>query len=48
MRKDIAAIKVAMPQGLSESSPAPRIQIHGALGVSNEMPFMRHGDERAW
>ncbi|HTR69726.1 MAG TPA: acyl-CoA dehydrogenase family protein [Mycobacteriales bacterium] len=40
VRKDIAAIKVAMPQVLHDISWRA-IQIHGALGVSSDMPFSR-------
>jgi acyl-CoA dehydrogenase len=40
VRKDIAAIKVAMPK-LYHDIAAKALHIHGALGVSNEMPFMR-------
>lgn len=39
VRKDIAAIKVAMPQVYHDIAAAA-LHIHGALGVSNEMPFM--------
>ena len=38
VRKDIAAIKVLMP-GVLHDIAWRAIQIHGALGVSNEMPF---------
>lgn len=37
-RKDIAAIKVAMPK-VYHDVVQRAMQIHGALGVSNEMPF---------
>lgn len=37
-RKDIAAIKVAMPKVFHDVAQRA-MQIHGALGVSNEMPF---------
>jgi acyl-CoA dehydrogenase len=40
VRKDIAAIKVLMP-GVLHDIVWRAIQIHGALGISNEMPF--HG-----
>ena len=40
VRKDIAAVKVLMP-GVLHDIAWRAIQIHGALGVSNEMPF--HG-----
>jgi acyl-CoA dehydrogenase len=39
VRKDIAAIKVAMPQVYHDIAAAA-LHIHGAIGVSNEMPFM--------
>ena len=39
MRKDIAAIKVVMPTVLHDIAWRA-MQVHGALGVSNEMPFM--------
>ncbi|MCU1452018.1 MAG: acyl-CoA dehydrogenase domain protein [Acidimicrobiales bacterium] len=38
VRKDIAAVKVLMP-GVLHDIAWRAIQIHGALGVSNEMPF---------
>ena len=38
VRKDIAAIKVLMP-GVLHDIAWRTIQIHGALGISNEMPF---------
>ncbi|HEX3899488.1 MAG TPA: acyl-CoA dehydrogenase family protein [Mycobacteriales bacterium] len=40
VRKDIAAIKVLMP-GVLHDIAQRAMQIHGALGVSNEMPFSR-------
>ncbi|MGZ4759006.1 MAG: acyl-CoA dehydrogenase family protein [Acidimicrobiales bacterium] len=40
VRKDIAAVKVVMP-GVLHDIALRAIQIHGALGVSNEMPFAR-------
>ena len=40
VRKDIAAIKVIMPDVLHDIAWRT-IQVHGALGVSNEMPFPR-------
>ena len=40
VRKDIAAIKVLMP-GVLHDIAQRAIQVHGALGVSNEMPL--HG-----
>jgi acyl-CoA dehydrogenase len=38
VRKDIAAVKVIMPTVLHDIAERT-IQVHGALGVSNEMPF---------
>ena len=38
VRKDIAAVKVAMPK-VYHSIVSRAMHIHGALGVSNEMPF---------
>jgi acyl-CoA dehydrogenase len=38
VRKDIAAIKVLMPDVLHDIAQRA-MQVHGALGVSNEMPF---------
>ena len=38
VRKDIAAVKVAMPKVYHDIA-ANALHIHGALGVSNEMPF---------
>jgi acyl-CoA dehydrogenase len=38
VRKDIAAVKVLMP-GVLHDIAWRAIQVHGALGVSNEMPF---------
>ena len=40
VRKDIAAVKVLMP-GVLHDVAWRAIQVHGALGVSNEMPFHR-------
>ncbi len=40
VRKDIAAIKVLMP-GVLHDIAQRALQVHGALGVSNEMPFHR-------
>jgi len=40
VRKDIAAVKVAMPTVLHDIAWRA-MQVHGALGVSNEMPFSR-------
>jgi acyl-CoA dehydrogenase len=44
VRKDIAAVKVVMPQVLHDIAWRA-VQVHGALGTSNEMPLMRflHG-----
>jgi acyl-CoA dehydrogenase len=40
VRKDIAAVKVVMPSVLHDIAMRA-LQVHGALGVSNEMPFHR-------
>jgi acyl-CoA dehydrogenase len=40
VRKDIAAVKVLMP-GVLHDIAWRATQVHGALGVSNEMPFHR-------
>ncbi|HEX6568777.1 MAG TPA: acyl-CoA dehydrogenase family protein, partial [Acidimicrobiales bacterium] len=40
VRKDIAAVKVLMPDVLHDVAWRA-MQVHGALGVSNEMPFHR-------
>ena len=40
VRKDIAAVKVLMP-GVLHDIAWRAMQVHGALGVSNEMPFSR-------
>ena len=40
VRKDIAAVKVLMPAVLHDIAWRA-MQVHGALGVSNEMPFHR-------
>src|SRR5258707_7294735 len=40
VRKDIAAIKVLMP-GVLHDIAWRALQVHGALGASNEMPFAR-------
>ena len=42
VRKDIAAIKVVMP-GVLHDIAWRAMQVHGALGVTNEMPF--HSDD---
>ena len=39
VRKDIAAVKVVMPTVLHDIAWRA-MQVHGALGVSNEMPFL--------
>ncbi len=39
VRRDIAAVKVAMPKVYHDIA-ATALHIHGALGVSNEMPFI--------
>jgi acyl-CoA dehydrogenase len=38
VRADIAAVKAAMPRAL-HAVASRAVQIHGALGVSNEMPL---------
>lgn len=40
VRRDIAAVKVAMPQVLHDIVQRA-MHLHGALGVSNEMPFVK-------
>jgi len=40
VRKDIAAIKAAMPKVLHDVA-SRALQIHGSLGLSDEMPFAR-------
>ena len=40
VRKDIAAVKVLMP-GVLHDIAQRALQVHGALGASNEMPFSR-------
>ena len=45
VRKDIAAIKVLMPTVLHDIAWRA-MQVHGALGVSNEMPFSEHAARR--
>ena len=40
VRKDIAAIKALLP-GVLQDIVQRAMQVHGALGVSNEMPFSR-------
>src|SRR5215467_11025823 len=40
VRKDIATVKVVMP-GVLHDIALRALQVHGALGVSNEMPFHR-------
>ena len=39
VRKDIAAAKVVMPTVLHDIAWRA-MQVHGALGVTNEMPFL--------
>ena len=39
VRKDIAAVKAAMPKVLHDVA-SNALQIHGSLGLSDEMPFM--------
>ncbi|MGI8664360.1 MAG: acyl-CoA dehydrogenase family protein [Acidimicrobiales bacterium] len=39
VRKDISAVKVAMPKVLHDVAQRA-LHLHGALGVSNEMPFV--------
>src|SRR5215469_9662841 len=41
VRKDIAAVKAAMPKVYHDIA-SRALHIHGALGVSNEMPFVGH------
>jgi acyl-CoA dehydrogenase len=41
LRTDISAVKVVMAKLLHDVA-ARALQVHGSLGVSNEMPFMRH------
>lgn len=38
VRRDISAVKVAMPKVLHDVA-SRALQIHGSLGISNEMPF---------
>ncbi len=38
MRKDIAAVKATMPKVLHDIA-ARALQVHGSIGVSQEMPF---------
>jgi acyl-CoA dehydrogenase len=40
VRRDIAAVKVAMPAVLHDVAQRA-LHLHGALGVSNEMPFVK-------
>jgi acyl-CoA dehydrogenase len=40
VRKDIAAVKAAMPKVLNDIA-SRALQIHGSIGVSTEMPFMQ-------
>ena len=39
VRKDIAAVKAAMPKVLHDIA-SQALQVHGSLGLSDEMPFM--------
>lgn len=39
VRKDIAAVKALMPKVFHDTA-ARALQVHGSLGVSNEMPFV--------
>jgi acyl-CoA dehydrogenase len=39
VRKDIAAVKAAMPKVLHDIA-GNALQLHGSLGLSDEMPFM--------
>jgi acyl-CoA dehydrogenase len=39
VRKDISAVKAAMPKVLHDVA-SRALQVHGSLGVSNEMPFV--------
>jgi acyl-CoA dehydrogenase len=39
-RGDIAAVKIAMP-GVLNRIASRALQVHGSLGLSNEMPFMK-------
>lgn len=41
VRKDIAAVKAAMPKVYHDIA-SRALHLHGALGVSNEMPFVGH------
>jgi acyl-CoA dehydrogenase len=47
VRKDIAAVKVAMPQVLHDVVQRS-MQLHGSLGVSNEMPLMDLFNTATW
>lgn len=40
VRKDIAAVKAAMPKVLHDIA-SQALQVHGSLGLSDEMPFMQ-------
>jgi acyl-CoA dehydrogenase len=40
VRGDIAAVKIAMPAVLNRIA-SRALQVHGSLGLSNEMPFMK-------
>jgi acyl-CoA dehydrogenase len=41
VRADISAVKAAMPKVLNNVA-SRALQIHGSLGVTNEMPFMQY------
>jgi acyl-CoA dehydrogenase len=41
VRKDISAVKAMMPRVLHDVA-SRALQVHGSLGVSNEMPFVRY------
>ena len=41
VRRDIAAVKVAMPAGAARRRAQRALHLHGALGVSDEMPFVK-------
>jgi acyl-CoA dehydrogenase len=41
VRKDISAVKAMMPRVLHDAA-SRALQVHGSLGVSNEMPFVHY------
>jgi len=47
VRKDIAAVKAAMPAVLHDVTQRA-LHLHGALGVSNEMPFVKMMVQAEW